>query len=649
MSAATRPDPADVPAEMEALAGRLLLLLPASCCLAPGSLASVAAIFGIFDERRDEKDLATAATRMAANLSDYGPGRALWTKGTLAFGAHSWPDHGEGALVLDDEAGLALVADIRLDDRTGLCDALGIRANIARAMGDAELLLDAYKRWGEQCAEHLTGDYAFVMWDARRGTLICFRDPVGARPFYYVRQGATFAFSSAVEAVLAPHGITAELDDDVVATLLIREYQWEVAERTCFKAVRRLAPGHAMVVKGRDARSFRHWQPDAVPEQRLGAPDAYAEALLERIKRAIEDRMRGGPVTGAHLSGGLDSSAVAVLAGRHARRFGSTVPTFTWLPPRPARLPNSWLSAYSKVDAVRKQEGFRVIYSPVSSKPLIAFLLQRDAAYPRGQLVFADDCVFGNAAKEGVRVLLTGTMGDEFASCDGAGFESHLLLTGRWGALLRRARDEGVGVFKWAATETVEDCNDIYTYLKTVLAETMRRHDLVNPALRPRVKLPPRPTTFSFRSVRGRQLWFLRSQLYAYRFESMAAGGAIHGVECRHPLADRRVIEFALGLPPDIFRRQGQKRWLMRRALRFVLPEQVLKCPSKADPAHMDSVVWALVECLPELRERIATAPLSRSHYVDVPHVCAVLGSISNARQVREHLKYIDVLRFLDF
>ena len=581
---------------------------------------------------------------MPAKLAAYGPGRAVRTHGA-AFGAHSWLGNDEGLLTSDDE--LTLVADVRLDDRRALCDELGIRSEAARTIGDADLLLHAYKRWGEQCADRLTGDYVFAVWDAPGRTLTCFRDPVGARPLYYARQDSTLVFGSAVGAVLAPPFISAEWDYDVVATLLVRKYQWDVPEHTCFKAVRRLAPGHAMIVKGADVRSFRHWRPEAAPDQRLGRPDTYAEALLERVRRAVEDRMRGDSAVGAHLSGGLDSSGVAVLAVRHARRLGTTVPTFTQLPPRPARLPKSWMPAYAKVDAVRRQEGLRVNYSSVCSRALVAFL-RRDAA-SEGPAQFADDCVFDNAAKEGVSVLLTGMMGDEFASGDGIGLESHLLLTCRWGALFRRARDEGVVVFKWAATDMVEECDEILRYIMARGAEMVRRCDLIDPALRGRANLAPRPAAFWFRSVRDRQLSFLRTQQYAYRFEAMAAVGAHYGIECRHPLADRRIIEFALGLPPDLYRHQGQERWLMRRALRSVLPSQILECPSKEDPAHTDVMARTLVDCLPDIRKQIAEVPSSRTQCIDLASVRTVLDTTFSVSQLRKNYRYIDVLRFLDF
>ena len=111
-------------------------------------------------------------------------------------------------------AGAWLAADARLDDRDGLCDALGVAGTLA----DAELILRAWLRWGRDCPRHLLGDYAFALWDMRHRTLFCARDHVGARPFYYALPGEGIVFASAVEAVLAVPGVSHGLEEAVVAS-----------------------------------------------------------------------------------------------------------------------------------------------------------------------------------------------------------------------------------------------------------------------------------------------------------------------------------------------------------------------------------------------------------------------------------------------
>lgn len=381
--------------------------------------------------------------------------------------------------------------------------------------------------------------------------------------------------------------------------------------------------------------------------QRLGKPDAYADALLELITRAVEDRLRGGPIA-TQLSGGLDSSAVTVLAARLCRAAGRPpVPTFTWLPSRrPTPLPASWVSSYSRVQSVAEQERLRVSYSTLSAADIEA-VLRRDGAYPDGLEFPVNEALYREAREQGARVLLTGALGDQFASYNGFHYESHLFESGRWLRLLGLCRREGISVLRRAVAGVRLDLAEVRLSLKRRCWESGRDVNLTNPEFRRQADLPSRPARSWFGSVRHRQLFFLQTEMHVVGFETNAAAAARHGLECRHPLADRRVVEFVLGVPPDQFRRNGQVRWLMRNALRTVLPEHVLNNWEKADPAVTTGPgpTRPMVEALPALRRRLTAQP-SRMRYLDMAKILAgVDEAIRN--EARPPQKIVKALQFL--
>lgn len=117
--------------------------------------------------------------------------------------------------------------------------------------------------------------------------------------------------------MLAVPGVGDGLGEASVATFLTGGYA--TAPRTMFQAVRKLPPGHAFTVE-EDARAAvrleRYWRPEDVPRAPTASDDAYAEELLDLCARAVKDRLRGSDPVGTHLSGGLDSSGVTVLAAR---------------------------------------------------------------------------------------------------------------------------------------------------------------------------------------------------------------------------------------------------------------------------------------------------------------------------------------------
>ena len=567
-------------------------------------------------------DAAAAMAGMSAALECHGAEHAGWARDASAFGARSWPGHAEASVVTDEVAGISLVADVRLDDRAALCDALGVAPAARAGTADAALLLLAYKRWGGACAERLEGDYAFAVWDRRQDTLFCWRSPAGERPFYYAHEGGVFAFGTSVQAVLAAPGMPDGLDEDAVVAMFVRPYQQPHPGYTLFRAIRRLRPGHALELRAGVLRAFRRWRPEEAPKLRLGKPDAYADALRDLLTRAVEDRLRGGPVA-CDLSGGLDSSAISVLAARLSRAAGGApVPTFTWLPPPPTPMPAGWAGSYSRVRSVAEQEGLRVTYATVSVEDFEA-IFRLDGAFPESGEYPVANVVYRQAREQDARVLLTGAFGDELASSNGARYEQHLLLSGRWLRLLGRTRSEGLGVLKRAANGTAGDLAEVWRSLKRRLWEASRHVNLAHPAYVRQARLPPRPALFWFGGERDRQLHFLCKEVHATTFEAEAAAAARHGIECRHPLMDRRVMEFALGVPADLFRHEGQSRWLMRRALRSVVPEDVRLNRDKTDPAlHGPERGQPRVDALPTVRQLMVADP-SRTRYLNMERVLA--------------------------
>ncbi len=599
-------------------------------------------------------------------LADYGAGRAEWSDGPVSLGRRCRLDAGGSALPEQPasaqqpgaiqlhrcrEAGLTLAADARLDDREALRGALSCReADVA----DGELILRAYRRWGRDCPSHLLGDYAFALWDARRHTLFCARDHIGAKPFYYARTGERFVFASAVPAVLAAPGVSGQLDEAFVAAHLTRIASSSTT-RTFFAAVRKLPPGHALTAtrEGR-LRVERHWRPENAPRARPTSDDACAEECLDLCTKAVRDRLRGAGPVATHLSGGLDSSGVSALAARELRRQGQAPPlAFTWLPALGGRTPKAeHAPEYALVDAVGQQEELRTLYCAPSSDDMLA-VLRRDGALPdMAQAHLNEEAVQRRAEEMGVRVLLSGWGGDEGVSFNGfRGYPEQLLITGRWLRLLAHARSRRDRPLKYLARIALLLA---HPHLHRAVSrwrrgkEPDRRRWLIAPAFRREVK-PLRLGTFREVGARRTQLRLLRDGHLSKRMEGWAASGARRGIEYRYPLLDRRLLEFVLGLPPEQFRHDKRGRWLMHRAFDPVLPE-VCWNQVKTDPARVEALIDAFAEALPTVRREIAAraAPPPRARYVDMSRLLERLDA-DRFRADPQLSPVLNALQLLDF
>ena len=600
---------------------------------------------------------------MLAALAGYGAHVDEWAAGPVAFGCRRRPSEEGGDPPLCFEPGLAVAADARLDDREALCDVLGVPRAARAGLADGTLILRAWRRWGRECPKHLLGDYAFALWDAEQRILFCARDHIGARPFYYAVAAEGFVFAGAVEGVLAGPGVSGALDEASVA-----EYLTSIGllthTRTFFRAVRKLPPGHTLAVPWdprqgavslrAPVRPERYWRPEDAPRARPAGDDAYAEEFLALYTRAVRDRLRGSGPVGVHLSGGLDSSSIAALAARELRRRGCPPPlAFSWLPPVGDEGPApAHAREYALIDAVCAREGLQVLHRTPGAAD-VAAVLRRDGAYPGVHVHVNEEVVQREAEARGVRVLLSGWGGDEGASFNGRGHIEHLLLSGRWVRLVSECRARGMGprhfLFSYVFALAFPGLALEVQRLRRGKGLRSRR-GVIDPAFRRRMR--PRPEALPrYLDVRRSQLWLLQSAHLAERIEGWAASGARRGIEYRYPLLDRRVVELALGLPPEQFRRGRWSRWLMRHALRAVLPPEVCWNPGKEDPARYEPVREAFLQALPSVREALAarTAPPSRAGYVDMPRLLDSLDAERLRASPRGAPLIAPALQFLDW
>jgi asparagine synthase (glutamine-hydrolysing) len=210
----------------------------------------------------------------------------------------------------DEQDGIWLVGDVRLDNREDLNETLQGRGYPVPS--DPELLVLGYRRWGNDLARHLVGDFAFVLWDERDRALYAARDPFGFGPLYYHSNADRLVFATEVTQILALRDFECKIEERLVVDYLADTYRHE--RETFFQDVFRVLPGHYMVWKDRAWREARYWFPPT-QELRLGRPEDYHAEFRRLFEQSVADRLEsdGRPII-ANLSGGLDSSSVVCMA-----------------------------------------------------------------------------------------------------------------------------------------------------------------------------------------------------------------------------------------------------------------------------------------------------------------------------------------------
>jgi asparagine synthase (glutamine-hydrolysing) len=195
-----------------------------------------------------------------------------------------------------------------------------------RTRSDTEVIVHAYEEYGVRFVERLNGQFAIALWDIPRQRLVLARDRVGIRPLFYTRARGGLLFASEIKAILAAAPEAAAIDEHGIAQIFT--FWGPVGQRTAFRGIQCLSPGHLLIVeRGRD-RLERYWDwtfPEGPGRIDLRL-DAAAEELCALLTDSVRMQLRSDVPVGAYLSGGLDSSGIAALA---AHLSGKTLRTFS--------------------------------------------------------------------------------------------------------------------------------------------------------------------------------------------------------------------------------------------------------------------------------------------------------------------------------
>jgi asparagine synthase (glutamine-hydrolysing) len=519
--------------------------------------------------------------------------------------------------------------DGRIDNREELLSTLDVAEPPGR-VADAELVLAAHERWGEDCPERLIGAFAFAIRDSD-GRLFAARDHVGLRPFYYYRGEDRFLFGSELKALWAAGGVPRRLDEIRLSNHLARQFQSD--ERTFFEEVKRLPPAHVLVADDDGIETTEYWALDPDRTIDLETDEAYAERFRELFFEAVECRLRAKGPIGSMLSGGLDSSSIVSTADKLCRDEDD-FRLYTY----------SAVFDEEELSSSDEREYIDAVLEECSARPRFFRGDQRD---PLGDLetilYHSESPELGNnfylhwnvhraAVEDGVRVLLDGTGGDQVLS-HGMGYLPELAAGGRWLTLASeiRALVEKPGYsfdprnILWERTLAPLLPSAVRKGAMKVRNDEFR--DVVNPALSPEFleRTDARERLFDSvatkpATVREQHYSQMRSSHLVSLLERLNKTTKAFGVEPRYPFFDRRLMEFCLAVPADQKMQQGLTRNVLRNAMNGVLPREVR---GRSGKGNLAPSFWATLReyAADDIADVLLEDNPRMAQYVDVERV----------------------------
>ena len=536
--------------------------------------------------------------RMIAAASHRGPdGARCWTPslgGPVVVG-HQWLRVSPEDIpqpVVDASHGVVVSFDGRLDNRQELIATLASGAAAFRIPSDAELVLEAYLRWGERCPVRLLGDFAFAIWDGRNRSVFCARDVMGIKPFYYHLDARMFVWGSDLRQILASGVAPIEPNEPLIAEYLAKAVHSQ--SETLYRGVMRLPAAHAMTVTSDDVRIVRYWRIDPTTELNYRNDGEYAEQFTSLFREAVSCRVRSDdhPV-GAYLSGGVDSSSVVGMT----QALGRQIETFSLVFPG---VPEADESAYID-DVVRKWAltSHKISLPEVEGAACVAHVERRgDALDLPADL--ASECLMSRMRERGMRVVLTGVGGDYMFG--GSLYHyADLLKAGEFIKFAKQLRaDMRVSDVGWSAWQPLwsgvrplvpDSCRQAIRPLARRLGYVPGLPDWIDGAFASRVSLADRlqpPTSIHDASTfsRGAVCELFASGWPYLLLENGDRSASEYGLEERHPFFDRRIIEFGVAIPEAQRWTGDETKYVVRHAMREWLPESVYRRKDKGDFAN---------------------------------------------------------------
>jgi asparagine synthase (glutamine-hydrolysing) len=542
------------------------------------------------NRRVDESQLAA----MRDSLIHRGPdGAGFLIDGSIGLGHRRLsivdPDGG-GQPMANEDRTIWISFNGEIYNHRELRTALIERGHRYRSSSDTETIIHLYEEFGPSGVKKLRGMFAYAIWDGRRRQVMIARDRLGIKPLYYVlKEDGALYFASEIKAFVEARVIRPELNYDALADYAANRYT--SGEETLFRGVKRLLPGHTLTWRDGEIEVDRYWNLSfKKPEERLSEAQ-YVERFGELFRECVKSHLMADAPLGMFLSGGIDSSAIASVMSRLARE---PIKTFSVAF---AERESNELEYARAVALAFRTDHHEIVVSPeqfFDRLPALVYQEDEPIAYPSSvPLYFVSDL-----ARSRVKVALTGEGADELL----AGYNKYRvaiynLLLGRGyerltpaplrGLIKRQiGRLNGASRARRALERTFlfmpADIRDVYFDNFAVYSPSRQRRLFTPEAYeRMRDRDPYRASLSYVEQSEAETLLdkLLAADMRTYLHEllmkqdqmSMAAS-----IESRVPFLDHKLVEFAARMPDAMKLRGWTTKYVLRRAMRGVLPPQIL-------------------------------------------------------------------------
>ncbi|MBI2821389.1 MAG: asparagine synthase (glutamine-hydrolyzing), partial [Acidobacteria bacterium] len=458
---------------------------------------------------------------------------------------------------------------------------------------DTETIVHLYEEYGDQCVQAMRGMFAFALWDERRKRLLLARDRLGIKPLYYAEVDGRLIFASELKAILQLPEVEREFQWKSVHHVFT--FPYTQPSESIIAGIHKLKPGHVLAASPRrPAEVKRYWDLSFAPDYGR-SEDYFAERLRELIEESVRLHLVSDVPVGAFLSGGIDSSSVVASAGTRPSAAGRLPATASGLKTFSVGFSEQDYNELPFARLVAQQFGTE--HYEVRIEPSVLEIIE-DLVWhldePFGDSSAIPTYMVSKLASEHVKVVLSGDGGDELF----AGYDKY--------AVERRERNlrflpAAVRRMLGGAGRMLPESMPGRRFLQHISLAGMERYldacallsqeekdKLFHPQVLP-LLVPDEPFHEAAEFAIGQSSHWLSALQYLditgylpldilTKVDRMSMA---HSLEVRVPLLDHKLVEFAATIPPELKLRRGTTKYIFKRAMRRILPDEIIDRPKQ--------------------------------------------------------------------
>lgn len=474
-----------------------------------------------------------------------------------------------------------------------LQDSLIKKGHCFYTSSDTETIVHLYEEYGEDCVNHLSGMFAFSIWDDKKKTLFMARDRIGIKPFHYYLDNQYFIFGSEIKSILEYSGVNREMYPPALVNYFF--YGYVPDPETMFKGIYKLPPGHMMTYKDGKLNIRQYWDVQFKVEK-TQPEEFYIERLLEILSSSVKGHMISEVPLGAFLSGGIDSGTVVALMARHSNR---PVKTFS------IGFTNQKYNElkYARMVADRYgTEHYEEIVTPDAESIITDLVRQFDEPFADSSAI--PTYYVSRMARKWVTVVLSGDGGDELF----AGYTHYLRspIT-RYTNWIPRAVKKNVLLNltkimpEWSpCINTLRhiSCDENERLIKKYSKSLSILHkDIFSQQLSEKVdSTDPSPALLKYLDrVKDKdeltKLQYLDTKTYLPGdiLTKVDRTSMLVSLEARVPILDHHLVEFAATIPPELKLKGMTTKYLFKKAAERLIPREAIYRPKQGFAVPIDS------------------------------------------------------------